>query len=91
MEPQGTLENLFDRIRRKLGILHVFNPGLLDCALCGKRVATMPEGPISEETDGVPLCRSCFELVLKKAAQAPEYRRLMHDSLNSFDEYLGLI
>ncbi|MGA2380528.1 MAG: hypothetical protein ABSG85_14595 [Spirochaetia bacterium] len=91
MDPHGTLANLFDRIRRKLQIPHVFNPGLLDCALCGKRVATMHEQIMHKETDGVPLCRSCFELVLKKAAQAPEYRRLMHDSLNSFDEYLGLI
>ena len=68
MEPRRALENLFDRIRRKLGI---FNPALLKCSLCGKRVAAMRKAIMREETDGVPLCQSCFELMLQKAAQAP--------------------
>ena len=80
MDPHGTLANLFDRIRRKLQIPHVFNPGLLDCTFCGKRVATMREVSTHEETDGVPLCQSCFELVLKKSAE--------DFPVNNFDEYL---
>jgi hypothetical protein len=76
MDSQGTRENLFARIRRKLRILHVFNPSLLDCALCGKRVATMIEVLMREESDVVPICPSCFKLMLKKAAQTPEYRKL---------------
>jgi hypothetical protein len=81
MDPRGTLENL-DRICRKLRILgaHVFNPGLLNCAHCGKRVATIREVIMHEETDGVRLCRSCFELVLKKWAE--------DFPVNNFDEYL---
>jgi len=76
MDSQGTRENLFARIRRKLWILHAFHPRLLDCALCGKRVATLNEVLRREETDVVPLCGSCFALMLKKAVQTPEYRKL---------------
>ncbi len=64
---QMTRDNFFDRILRKQ---------LLDCALCGKRVARM-----REETVGVPLCRSCFQLILEKAAQTPEHRKLAGVSL----------
>jgi hypothetical protein len=39
----------------------------LDCALCGKRMATIREEVTHEKTDGVPICRSCFEVLLKKA------------------------
>lgn len=52
---------------------HVFNPGLFECAFCGERVATMRI--MHEETDGVPLCQSCFGMVLKIAAQTPEYKK----------------
>ncbi len=89
MNPQGSLATLFDRICRKLCIPNVLSPGPFDCALCGKRVATMRKAVKREETDGVPLCQSCFELVLKKAAQTPEYGRLMHDSINDYDEHLA--
>jgi hypothetical protein len=89
MDPQGPRENLFARIRRKLRIMHVFNPGLLDCALCEKRAATMLEVIMREETDGVTLCQSCLELMLKKAPQTPEHRKLAHDSFNDFDEPLA--
>jgi hypothetical protein len=76
MEPRGTLENLFYRIRRNLGSLDVLSPGLLNCALCKKPVATTREAIMREESDGVTLCQSCFELMLQKAAQTPKYRKL---------------
>jgi hypothetical protein len=83
-----TLESLFDRIGRKLQNLgaHVFNPALLHCALCGNRMTAMSEEFIPEETDGVPLCQSCFGRMLKEAAQTPEYRNLAQDTL---DEHLA--
>ena len=73
MDPQRTLADLVARIRRKLWILHVFNPSPLHCAFCGKRVAAMRKATTLDATDGLRLCQSCFGLVLKKAAQAPDY------------------
>ncbi len=73
MDPQGTL--VLNRIRRILRV-RVFNLGLLDCGLCGERVATMGEVIMREQTDGVPLCQSCFQLLLKEAAQTLKYRKL---------------
>ncbi len=63
MDSSGTLANVFARIRRKLLIF--LNPGRRNCALCGKRLPTMHEE--IRETNGMPICRSCFELILKKA------------------------
>lgn len=59
--------------------------GLFDCAFCGERVATM-RVIMHEETEGVPLCQSCFGLALKMTAQTPEYRKLAYDSLDELDE-----
>ena len=60
---------------------NVFNHCLLDCAFCGKGVASRREEIMQEKTDGARLCRSCFELVLKKAAQTPEHGKLANVSL----------
>ena len=89
MGPQRTREDLFARIRRKLRILLVFNSGLLDCAQCGRRVATVHEVIMREKTDGVALCQSCFELILKNAAQTPENGKIAYDSINNLDEHLA--
>ena len=89
MGPQGTCENLFARIRKKLRKLHVFNSYLLYCAQCGKRVATIHQAILREETDGVALCQSCFELILKNAAQTPEYGEIAYDSLDDLDEHFA--
>ena len=89
MGPQGTRGNLFARIRRKLRILNVFSSDRLDCAQCGKRVATMHEVIMREETDGVALCQSCFELILKNAAQTSEYGKIAYGSLSNLDEHLA--
>jgi hypothetical protein len=84
MDPQSTLENPFVRILRNLGILRAFSPGLLDCALCGRRTADVHKAAMRE--DGAPLCQSCFALMLKKAAQTPHAERSSNDSLNVLDE-----
>lgn len=89
MAPLGTLENSFKRIRRKLRAVPDFDPGPLDCVLCGKRVGTEREAIIREETDNMPLCQSCFELMLKKAAQSAEHMKLADDSLNDFHRHLA--
>jgi len=80
MSPHGRRVNPLTRIRERLWSLHVFNTGLLDCAQCGKRVAAIHEMIRREEADGVALCRSCFELILKNAVQTPEYGQVEHDS-----------
>jgi len=77
MYPHGTIANLFDRTRKKLWFIHDLNPGLFDCALCGKPAVAMREKIMHGETDGVLLCRSCFELVIKKAVQPPA--RIVHE------------
>jgi hypothetical protein len=89
MGPRRTHGNRFARFRMKLRNLHVFNSGLLDCAQCGKHVATMHEVIMREATDGVALCQSCFELILKNAAQTPENGKIAYDSINDLDEHLA--
>ena len=82
MSPRRTRKNPFARIRKKLRDLQVFNFVLFDCAQCGKRVATIRETVRREEADGAALCQSCFEMILRNAAQAPEYQQVEHDSLS---------
>jgi hypothetical protein len=70
MNPKGM--NRSGLIRRKL----LSNPGLLDCAFCGRRVETLSEAIMDMERDDAPICPSCFELLLKNASQNPEYRKV---------------
>lgn len=72
MYPSGTIANLLDLTRRKLWFVQGFDPGPLDCALCGKRAVAMRERRAHPETDSVLLCRSCFQQVIKTAVQTPE-------------------
>jgi hypothetical protein len=72
MDPLRTAETHVSSICRRLRITRIPKSRLLDCALCGKRVAAMDELAIRHGTEGVPICRSCFELVLKKAVQTLE-------------------
>ena len=88
MAPLGTLENPFELIRRKLRAVPDFSPGPLDCVLCGKRMGTMREAVVREDTDNMPLCQQCFELVLK-AAQSADHTKLADDSLNDFHRHLA--
>ena len=89
MGPLRTRESLLAQIRKKLRNLLVFNSGLLDCAQCGERLATVHEVITREKTDGVALCQSCFELILKNAAQTPESGKIAYDSINDLDEHLA--
>jgi hypothetical protein len=83
MDSNGALKGLFDRIRRKL---HDRRP--IYCALCGS-VVRGHGGDTRRTIDGTPLCQSCFELVLKKAAQLPEQRSLAHDAPHNSDAHLA--
>ena len=89
MGPRGTCQTLFSRIRRQLRIPRVISARLLDCALCGTRVATRDEAIIRERAEGVPLCQSCFELMLKKAAQNPGCRQQRRTFPGDIDEQLA--
>jgi hypothetical protein len=61
--------------------------GAFECALCQERIAAVRV--MDEANDGVPLCQSCFGLLLKTAAHTPKHRKLEQDYRNKFDEHLA--
>jgi hypothetical protein len=70
MNLHGILENSFGLIRGTL----VSSPGPLDCAFCGKRETTIGQAIMRRKTDDVPVCRSCFNGLLKQAARLAKGR-----------------
>jgi hypothetical protein len=91
MEPRASVD-FFARIRKWLGNLgvQVFKPGLRCCVVCGKSVGTLHMAGTHVEPDSRPLCRSCFELLLRSAERKSLVaRELASESLNDFDEHLA--